>query len=124
MGSQESSPANGSPMSESSAQSVPSARHVPPEAALLVSPVRSAILDALEAGGAAGVSAQELAAHLDLHVTTIRFHLDQLIPAGLVSTAVERPHGAGRPRKLYALAPGAAPAVSAPAWEPAGDQPY
>ena len=114
-------------MSEPSAPSLVSARQVTPQAALLVSPVRNAILDALEAGGPAGVSAQELADRLDLHVTTIRFHLDQLIPAGLVSTAVERPHGAGRPRKLYALAPGAAPAgaaVPAPAWDPAGDQPY
>lgn len=50
-----------------------------------------------------GLSAQELADVVGLHLTTVRFHLDQLVAAGLLMTVQAPPSGAGRPRKLYAL---------------------
>lgn len=80
-------------------------------AALLASPVRRRILDTLANKGVSepdsvGLSAAELAQHVDLHVTTVRFHLDQLVAAGLVVASFQRHGGAGRPRKLYAAAPG------------------
>ena len=53
-----------------------------------------------------GLTAAELGAQVGLHVTTVRFHLDQLVAAGLVESAVRREGGAGRPRKVYSLAPG------------------
>lgn len=85
----------------------------PSGAALLTSPVRRAIVDTLanadrdvEADTArAGMSAAQLAELLELHVTTVRFHLDQLVAAGLVTTEFRRV-GVGRPRKVYDLAPG------------------
>ncbi len=49
-----------------------------------------------------GRSAAELAAYLGLHVTTVRFHLDQLVTGGYLVTAFERTPRVGRPRKLYA----------------------
>jgi predicted ArsR family transcriptional regulator len=83
-------------------------------AVLLSSPVRRRILevlDAAEAGededtatrlGAEGLTAAQLANRLSLHVTTVRFHLDQLVAAGLVSATFHKHVGAGRPRKVYA----------------------
>ena len=53
------------------------------------------------------------AAEVGLHVTTVRFHLDQLVAAGLVESAVRREGGAGRPRKVYSLAPGSLDDVDA-----------
>lgn len=50
-----------------------------------------------------GLSAQELADVVGLHLTTVRFHLDQLVAAGLLTSVQAPPSGAGRPRKLYAL---------------------
>lgn len=88
----------------------------PPDrgAALLVSPVRRRIVDTLanqRPGGApqdvAGMTAAQLAAVLDLHVTTVRFHLDQLVAAGILHAEFSREFGVGRPRKVYAVAPGA-----------------
>lgn len=52
---------------------------------------------------AEGLSAQELAEQFGLHVTTMRFHLDQLVSAGLLTSHFQRREGAGRPRKLYAV---------------------
>ncbi len=86
-------------------------------AALLASPVRRKLVDALaQADGEAdtpGLTAAELAAEVGLHVTTVRFHLDQLVAAGIVESAVRREGGAGRPRKVYALAPGSLDDVDA-----------
>ena len=53
-----------------------------------------------------GLSARDLADRLHLHVTTMRFHLDQLVAGGLVTSHFKRGGGAGRPRKLYAIAHG------------------
>ena len=86
-------------------------------AALLASPVRRQIVDALAlADGDAdtpGLTAAELGAEVGLHVTTVRFHLDQLVAAGIVESAVRRGGGAGRPRKVYTLAPGSLDDVDA-----------
>ena len=76
-------------------------------AALLASPVRRRIVDALVAvdpvdDPAAARTAAELAAEVGLHVTTVRFHLDQLVAAGLVDVRGPAARaGAGRPRKFY-----------------------
>ncbi|MBK9159153.1 MAG: helix-turn-helix domain-containing protein [Propionibacteriaceae bacterium] len=82
---------------------------------LLASDVRREIVEALASlpseatadeprSRADGLSAAELAEKVSLHVTTVRFHLDQLVGAGLLNTRSERSASAGRPRKYYALA--------------------
>ena len=63
--------------------------------------------------GRPGRTAAELAGTVGLHVTTVRFHLDQLVAAGLVESAVRREGGAGRPRKVYTVAPGSLDDVDA-----------
>ena len=82
----------------------------PNAAALLASPVRRRLVDALahaaQGAGDTALTAAELGDQVGLHVTTVRFHLDQLAAAGLVDSAVRRGGGAGRPRKVYSLAPG------------------
>lgn len=80
---------------------------------LLLSPVRRALVDELAryrpdpdvSQGAPGLTAAQLAEVLDLHVTTVRFHLDQLVAAGVVTAEFTRVFGVGRPRKVYAVAP-------------------
>ncbi len=83
----------------------------PTGAALLTSPVRRSIIDALNdqegaEAAADGMTAAQLAEVLGLHVTTVRFHLDQLVAAGLVTAEFTKRFGVGRPRKVYAVAPG------------------
>ena len=81
--------------------------------ALLTSPVRRAIVDHLAnwvepdvgVGRPAGLTAAELAEVLGLHMTTARFHLDQLVAGGLVEASFVK-RGVGRPRKVYRLTPG------------------
>jgi predicted ArsR family transcriptional regulator len=75
-------------------------------ASLLTSPVRRHIVDALAHAGSLGLTAAALAQEVGLHVTTVRFHVDQLIAGGLVEAEERRAGGAGRPRKFYMLAPG------------------
>ncbi|MFN8193224.1 MAG: helix-turn-helix domain-containing protein [Nocardioidaceae bacterium] len=82
-------------------------------AALLVSPVRRAIVDALSSQDAAGLvasqgglTAAQLAKRLGLHVTTVRFHLDQLVAAAILEAEFAHGLGVGRPRKVYRSAPG------------------
>lgn len=53
-----------------------------------------------------GLTARELAAVLGLHVTTARFHLDQLLTAGILDSHFVRHGGAGRPAKKYVVAEG------------------
>jgi predicted ArsR family transcriptional regulator len=77
-------------------------------AALMASPVRRALVDALEqqahdAPVDPGMTAAELAPRVGLHVTTVRFHLDQLVAAGVLNSEFRRQVGAGRPRKIYLL---------------------
>lgn len=86
-------------------------------AALLTSPVRRRIVELLRAAkargaggtraalGAEGLTAAQLGKALDLHVTTARFHLDQLVAAGVLKAEFYKHPGAGRPRKVYGLAP-------------------
>ena len=88
-------------------------------AALLESPLRRAIVDELakEHGDrhspdltqrlTLGLTASELAERLDVHVTTIRFHVDQLVEAGLLEGHVVRGGGRGRPHRRFALRAGA-----------------
>jgi len=81
--------------------------------AALASATRRAVLDALRRS-ATPLDAQTIAAGLELHVTTVRFHLEQLEAVRLV----HRSHGAdgrrGRPRIRYvATAAPAAPAAPA-----------
>ena len=91
-------------------------------AALLASPVRRRLLDALANAASphgaepVGLSAAELARHVGLHVTTVRFHLDRLVAAGLVECAFRRRGGAGCPRKVYSVTPGSLADV-----DPAGE---
>lgn len=79
-------------------------------AALLASPVRRGLVDTLAHAGTGprgpGLTAAQLATEVGLHVTTVRFHLDQLVAAGLVEAEVRRGDGAGRPRKYYVVATG------------------
>ncbi|AKT51119.1 helix-turn-helix transcriptional regulator [Arsenicicoccus sp. oral taxon 190] len=46
-------------------------------------------------------TALQLADELQLHVTTVRFHLDQLEQAGVIDSQPERRDRPGRPRKVY-----------------------
>lgn len=78
---------------------------------LLGSPVRRAVMDVLESLPTAptasepwsrshGLTAADLADRLDRHVTTLRFHLEQLVDAGLITFHDER-LGVGRPRRFF-----------------------
>lgn len=80
---------------------------------LLLSPVRRGLADELRryrpdpdaAVAAPGMTAAQLAEALGLHVTTVRFHLDQLVAAGVVTAEFTKVFGVGRPRKVYAVVP-------------------
>ena len=78
-------------------------------ATLLASPVRRRLVDILanpRPDRHPGRTAAQLAEEVGLHVTTVRFHLDQLVAAGLVQSSFLRTSTVGRPRKVYAVAPG------------------
>lgn len=62
---------------------------------------------------AEGLTAQELATLLELHVTTVRYHLDQLVAADLLASRFRRGDGVGRPRKVYVVEPGSLRDVAA-----------
>lgn len=90
---------------------------------VLSSPVRRSIMDALarlprlarpgEPSRTTGLTAADLATTLHLHVTTVRFHLERLEQAGLVSAHDER-NGVGRPRRRFTVHPGQLAEVTAP----------
>ncbi|WP_370894099.1 helix-turn-helix transcriptional regulator [Janibacter sp. GXQ6167] len=96
---------------------------------LLRSAVRRDIVDTLanlpeatdgsaEATREIGLSAADIGASVGLHLTTARFHLDQLVSAGVLESHFLRTPGAGRPRKLYRVAPGSlAPPDDPPAFK-------
>ncbi len=67
----------------------------------LASGTRRRILDALTASPAP-LDARSLAARLELHVTTVRFHLEHLERALLVRRRVDVRNRRGRPSLLYA----------------------
>ncbi|MFK5633575.1 MULTISPECIES: helix-turn-helix transcriptional regulator [unclassified Ornithinimicrobium] len=85
-------------------------------ASLLASTVRRAIVDHLAAlprlavegrrTRDTGLTAAELGEVLGLHSTTVRFHLDQLVSAGLLASHFVRSGGAGRPAKRYVVVEG------------------
>lgn len=82
-------------------------------ASLLASAVRRRIVEHLaglrrvaadgEPTREVGLTAAELGEVLELHSTTVRFHLDQLVRAGMVATQSVPTGGAGRPAKRYAV---------------------
>jgi len=72
--------------------------------AAMASPVRRRVLQFL-VERAQPADAVAVASDLALHVTTARFHLDQLESAGLIQRAVERTAQRGRPRVLFTVVP-------------------
>ncbi|WP_409483953.1 helix-turn-helix domain-containing protein [Arsenicicoccus dermatophilus] len=82
--------------------------------ALLSSGVRRRITELVEAEPDRW-TALALADALGLHVTTVRFHLDQLEQAGVLESQPERRERPGRPRKVYRRATDTTP-VSATAY--------
>jgi predicted ArsR family transcriptional regulator len=61
---------------------------------------RVAVLQALRAG-AGSLDVQAIAEQVGLHTNTVRSHLDQLMDAGLVESAVQERTTPGRPRLLF-----------------------
>lgn len=96
-------------------------------AALLTSAVRRRIVDHLtqlpllaaagEPTREQGLTAGELGVVLDLHPTTVRFHLDQLVRVGLLRSHFVRTGSAGRPAKRYAVEEGELDEVTIPSAE-------
>lgn len=70
---------------------------------LLVSAVRRRFVEELSAEEGRTRTAGQLAEIAGVHISTARFHLDQLVAARTLSTAYER-RGVGRPRKVYFVA--------------------
>ncbi|WP_188042948.1 helix-turn-helix transcriptional regulator [Changpingibacter yushuensis] len=68
--------------------------------AALAVPARRELLDALESADQP-LTAQQIAEAIGLHVTTARFHLDQLEQAGLVTREVHHESRRGRPGVRY-----------------------
>lgn len=92
-----------------------------PALAVLSSPVRRDILAMLanlprvptsaeNMTRSRGLTAAELGERLGLHVTTVRFHIDQLVGVGLVNCHDERGQ-VGRPKRRYTASPGPLPVV-------------
>lgn len=84
-------------------------------AAPLTSPQRRRLYELLSAADTPR-DAQELVAATGLHVTTVRFHLDVLLRAGLVARRSQPRATAGRPRTVYTAVsrhePGGYPALT------------
>lgn len=72
---------------------------------LLAGASRVKVLEHLRDGAAATVD--RISDELAMHPNTVRFHLDQLLEAGLVTRAAEQRPGPGRPRWLYSARPAA-----------------
>lgn len=75
-------------------------RRTDPPFGARISPRRGAVLDALRAAGVA-VTAEQIAATLDIHPNTARFHLRGLVSDGMAEQASEPRAVRGRPRALY-----------------------
>jgi len=65
---------------------------------------RVAVLEALRAN-AGSLDVQAIAEQVGLHTNTVRSHLDQLIDAGLVESAVQERKTPGRPRVIFRATP-------------------
>lgn len=74
--------------------------------AALASDARRQVLELLM-GSDAALDAATVAAQIGLHITTVRFHLEQLEGAGLIRRAVGREGARGRPRILFTAGPAA-----------------
>lgn len=72
--------------------------------AALASRTRRDVLE-LIAASVEPLGAAEIAEQIDLHITTVRFHLDQLEGAHLIHRDVEREGRRGRPRVVYRATP-------------------
>ena len=68
-------------------------------------PARLRILDLIRRSPQ-GMTVEDLAESVGLHVNTVRFHLDRLLAAGQVTRAAESRDRPGRPRLTFAAAPG------------------
>lgn len=71
---------------------------------------RRRLLDLLAADGP--TDAASLAAAVELHVSTARFHLDVLERAGLIRRTAGRTGRPGRPRQVYSVAAASVPGAS------------
>jgi predicted ArsR family transcriptional regulator len=80
--------------------------------AALASEPRRRVLGVLT-NAAGPLDAVTVAAGMGLHVTTARFHLEQLVTAGLVEREINRAGGRGRPQVLFSPAPEPLPAENA-----------
>ncbi|KJR09031.1 hypothetical protein ACK8HH_02290 [Gordonia sp. LUNF6] len=60
---------------------------------------------ALLADAPDGMDAHEVADALGVHVTTARFHLNNLVDEGSAVTETTEPRGVGRPRVVYRIVP-------------------
>ena len=80
--------------------------------AALASAPRRRVLGLLTAA-AGPLDAVTVAAGMGLHVTTARFHLEQLEAAGLVERRINRAGGRGRPQVLFSPVPEPLPADDA-----------
>lgn len=69
---------------------------------------REAILQLLQ-GSPEPLSINDIATRLDMHVNTVRFHLDGLLTDARVERAPAAPQGAGRPKLLFTATPGMDP---------------
>lgn len=78
----------------------------------LAVPSRADLLRALQEAGTP-LTVQQLAAAVDLHVSTAREHLAVLVEVGLVERSVGHTGGRGRPHTLYEAASEADPAAHA-----------
>jgi predicted ArsR family transcriptional regulator len=76
----------------------------------LADPHRARIVEELR-GAPAGLDVRELARRLVLHQNTVRWHLGLLADARLVDSRAAANGKPGRPRMVYALAPGAGEAA-------------
>ena len=74
-----------------------SAERTPAWHAALASPIRRSVLEFL-AAASEPLDAAAVADRMNLHVTTARFHLDQLLTAGLIEREPVRSGQRGRPR--------------------------
>jgi predicted ArsR family transcriptional regulator len=68
---------------------------------------RHEIVDFFRAGNRP-LSARDVAAETGLHINTARFHLDNLVRAGILRREDGRTNGPGRPPTRYTLVPGMA----------------
>lgn len=85
-------------------QSPPGPAHARAETADVLTPARRVVLDVLGAAHQA-VTVAEVAEATDLHLNTVREHLEALVEAGFASRGRLAPQGRGRPASTYEYAP-------------------